>query len=133
MSLYEELHEQLQTGHEIIDQQHQKIARAAAKLYEHLWTKSDPAEILKLLEETKALTIINFNYEEELMTEHKFGMSLAHKTQHDRYLDQIDTKIKHVRDGKIDDLDDFSKIIKNWVFNHIIGMDRKLISFLKTK
>jgi len=133
MFLYDELHEKLHTGHEVIDQQHVSIARAAVKLYEDLRSKVDQSVILASLNEALRLTEINFKYEEELMDKFNFVMKMQHQNQHDKYLNQLKEKIKLIEQEKLKDVEDFSTIIKNWVFNHIIGMDRKLVVFIKAK
>ncbi|OGI11626.1 MAG: hypothetical protein A2Y40_07525 [Candidatus Margulisbacteria bacterium GWF2_35_9] len=130
MTFYEELHEKLYTGHEIIDKQHQDIARSVALFYDHLINKHHKQTILGFLNNSLNLTEAHFLYEEEQMDKTQFIMKHQHKSQHENYLNEIRKMIKDMETDQLDDMQKIGKIIKNWVFNHIIGMDRKLVEHL---
>ena len=123
--------EEYRIGVEAIDEQHKKLFEIANRAYdllknELLLDKYD--QIVAIFDELKDYTEYHFSCEQKYMASIGYKKMLSHKVVHDDFID----KIKGIDLEKVDDdqdqyLMDLLNFVVQWIEQHILGMDKKII------
>lgn len=118
-------------GVETIDEQHQKLFEIANRAYallknELLLDKYD--RIVDIFGELKEYTEHHFRFEQEYMASIGYRKMLSHKVVHDDFVEKIKginlDKMDEEQDQYLMDLLDF---VVQWIEQHILGMDKKIV------
>ncbi len=108
-----------------IDTQHKKLVNLINTLHEAM-TQGKGKEILgKVLDELVDYTKTHFSFEEGKMQAAGYKQYLSHKLEHDRFTRQVMDLQKQYHDGKATITIDVLNFLKDWLVNHIQGVDRK--------
>ena len=118
----------LETGIEIIDEQHQKLIALLNQLVGCLLTKN-PVELSRIFEELKAYALIHFETEEKIWAE-TLGDDpwlLAHRSAHEGFLPALNQIREENGEEPIQNrLRDILKFLMRWLVHHIIDNDRQM-------
>jgi len=127
-----ELQEEYKTCILSIDREHEIMAGLVNSIYDAM-DKNVKSVLLPKLNILLGSVEGHFANEEKLMTKNKFPGYYSHKLEHDRFYNQISTKVReYERDDTPIGIDDL-KGIRHWFFNHIEIKDKKLCAFLTEK
>ncbi|ODU52130.1 MAG: bacteriohemerythrin [Lysobacteraceae bacterium SCN 69-48] len=110
---------ELDTGIDVIDQQHHRIVALINQLAEAT-TRDDQAAVL---EELVDYTLSHFAFEEELMEESGYTFGPAHKRVHDMFVRRV-SEYRMRFDAGEDITGELKGMLARWLFNHIRGDDK---------
>ena len=110
---------ELDTGIDIIDQQHHRIVALINQLAEAT-SRDDQAVVL---EELVDYTLSHFAFEEELMEESGYSFGPAHKRVHDMFVRRVSEYRMRFEAGE-DIAGELKSMLARWLFNHIRGDDK---------
>ena len=125
----------LETGHAVIDEQHQKLIAAVNALFDAQRNGKGREEVEQTMDFLVDYTVKHFDGEEKLQEKHGYPHFFAHK--------QLHVDFKGVAHGLADDLrrDGPSEelvshvcvTIGKWILNHIKAEDTKMVAHLLGK
>ena len=110
---------ELDTGIDVIDQQHHRIVALINQLAEAT-TRDDQAAVL---EELVDYTLSHFAFEEELMEESGYTFGPAHKRVHEMFVRRV-SEYRMRFDAGEDIAAELHGMLSRWLFNHIRGDDK---------
>ena len=110
---------ELDTGIDIIDQQHHRIVALINQLAEAT-SRDDQAVVL---EELVDYTLAHFAVDEELMEESGYSFGPAHKRVHDMFVRRVSEYRMRFEAGE-DIAGELKSMLARWLFNHIRGDDK---------
>ena len=110
---------ELDTGIDVIDQQHQRIVALINQLAEATG-RDDQAAVL---EELVDYTLSHFAFEEELLEESGYTFGPAHKRVHDMFVRRVGEYRMRFEAGE-DITSELKSMLARWLFNHIRGDDK---------
>ena len=123
------------SGIEEIDRQHQKLFVLASDLYDIASRKDGfdyHDEILEVFNALSNYTVYHFQFEEQLMKQHGYNLKdlAAHCTEHDNFIN----KMKKVAQEDLDKMQrkvlmDVVLFVVDWIEKHILGSDRKYVTY----
>ncbi|MBN2694577.1 hemerythrin family protein [bacterium] len=116
-----------------IDKEHQKLFDITNDFYDHLMTKKPQILILETLKELSFYTKTHFRNEELLMSKHGYPKYLEHKKIHDDILVKVDELYRKMKDGKTVLAHEIGGLLKEWIFDHILKIDKQYSSFFEGK
>ena len=112
----------LNTGIDVIDQQHKRIV----DFINHLETAQkagDKAMIKEVVNDCIDYTLSHFAFEEELMEEAGYPFCAAHKRVHEVFTKRVSEYRLRFQAGE-DVVDELKSMLSRWLFNHIRNDDR---------
>ena len=110
---------ELDTGIDVIDQQHQRIVALINQLDEATG-RDDQAAVL---EELVDYTLSHFAFEEELLEESGYTFGPAHKRVHDMFVRRVGEYRMRFEAGE-DITTELKGMLARWLFNHIRSDDK---------
>lgn len=114
--------EDLNTGIEVIDQQHRRIV----EMLNHLYSAQKNRErtvVAEVIDELIDYTLSHFAFEEELMEEAGYPFCAAHKRVHEVFGKRVSEYRLRLEAGE-DITDELRTMLSRWLFNHIRGDDK---------
>ena len=111
----------LNTGIEVIDHQHQRIVDYINQLDDILENK-DMEEVQGVLDELVDYTLSHFTFEESLMEEAGYPFIKAHKKVHELFVRRINNYLQRFKMGE-DITEELLHTLKAWLLNHIRNDD----------
>ncbi len=120
----------LDTGIDVIDQQHRKIVDYINTLYDASLTK-DRAQIKQVLNDLVEYTISHFAFEEEMQAEAGYTFVKAHQKVHQLFVRRVGEFIERFDNGE-DITEPLLALLRNWLINHIKRDDADYVSSVKT-
>lgn len=121
--------EELNTGIDMIDRQHMILVRAINLLGLAVERDSDRELMNAIFETLTDYTVTHFSYEEEMFDAAGFPESDDHKKTHVAFLERV-TALKSQFDEGGDNAQDVLVFLIAWLKEHILGSDRKYISYV---
>jgi hemerythrin-like metal-binding protein len=123
----------LETGVQIINNQHKKIAALTTELYTHV-TGDDEAEnqyFGETIQGTVDFFTSHFKAQEELMAVMDFppGDCAQHKQEHGEFVSSIGEHITRFQQTKCADLLTVASYVKWWVLGHTKKQDKKYAEY----
>lgn len=119
----------LNTGIEIIDLQHQRIV----EMINHLHVSNKTMEriaVAEVIDELVDYTLSHFAFEEELMEEAGYPFSAAHKRVHEIFTKRVGEYRMRFQAGE-DIVDELRSMLSRWLFNHIRSDDKAYAESVK--
>lgn len=125
--------EDLATGNELIDGDHQKLISMVNALFDAM-SKGQASDIInKVLNNLIVYTKQHFGREEAEMERIQYMGSISHKTEHAKLIKQVgDLKASLEANQKINVLA-VSSFLSDWLRNHILTVDKKLAAAIKER
>lgn len=115
---------------ESIDKQHQKLIAMLNELFNALKNDEEKAYLQDLLQGLADYTVEHFRDEEKLLEENGYPEYAKHKAQHEGFVAKVNEFKEKFEAGEemlaIEVLD----FISDWIYGHIMGVDRKYSAFL---
>jgi hemerythrin-like metal-binding protein len=133
MPLIEWSDEKLSVKVGMIDRQHKKMVGMINELYDSVEAKKGKELLAQLLIKLVHYTHYHFATEEKYFKQHSYPELTAHKEQHDRLRAQVADLDERYYTGDKMITPEVMKLLNDWLFDHIIGSDRKFDQFLNEK
>ena len=112
----------LETGIQVIDNQHQRIIEYINKLH-HAQEFHSREEVGTVLDELVDYTLSHFAFEESLMEEAGYAFVNAHKKVHQLFVKRVGDYQQRFKMGE-DIADELLNTLRAWLINHIKNDDR---------
>ena len=112
----------LNTGIEVIDDQHRRIVSMINQLHQ-AQTGASALVVADVIDELVDYTLSHFAFEEELMEEAGYPFCAAHKRVHEVFTKRVSEYRMRFQAGE-DVVDELKSMLSRWLFNHIKGDDK---------
>jgi hemerythrin len=116
----------LNTGIDVIDNQHKRIVEYINKLYNVHTNNAGKAAMKDVIDELVDYTLTHFAFEEGMLDDYNYAQLDEHKALHEQFAEQV----RELRD-RFDTSDTASVELNNlmvtWLFNHILHEDAKYV------
>ena len=109
-----------------IDHEHQQLIALINDLHDDLGRPNSLSTVPYFLGELYAEISAHFALEEKLMHDHAYEHYEAHKTDHERLLDDILDLMDSYESGEDIDIDAFADRLKHWFTDHFRTHDARL-------
>lgn len=107
----------LDTGINVIDQQHKRIVQYINDLYD-AQQKGDRAMVGNVIEELVDYTLSHFAFEESLMEEAGYPFIRPHQRIHKLFTERVNTYVSRFNSGD-EVAEDLITMLTKWLVNHI--------------
>lgn len=123
------------TNIQSIDQDHKKLMDLVNHLYVSVFECQDIEEERtltgKILSELLEYTNYHFSTEEALMEKYNYPEYQEHKISHAWFVGEVNRLLREHEAGAMALSFPTFSFLKDWISNHILGMDKKYEPFLK--
>lgn len=116
-----------------VDSHHKKLIDLINEIYRGIMLEKDKAAVDSTLNELVEFTVKHFGYEESLFDKYGYEDSRSHKEKHKTLLAQVGDYVGRYKEGDTDVSHELLSFLKNWLTKHIMGVDQKYASYLKSK
>jgi hemerythrin len=125
----------LETGHELIDNQHKQLVVAVNRLLDACRSGRGAAEVAATMDFLTGYTIKHFSDDEKLQEQYDYPDYLVHKRLHDDFKVVVGDLTKRlINEGPTDEIiDEVSASIGDWLVNHIKGDDFRMAAYIKAQ
>ncbi|MDR1211830.1 MAG: hemerythrin family protein [Spirochaetaceae bacterium] len=125
----------LETGYELIDNQHKQLVSALNKLLEACREGHGKEKLAQTLDFLTGYTIKHFADEEKLQIKYQYPDYLTHKQYHDDFKITVkDLAEQLIEEGPTDELVGMvNTSIGDWLLNHIKGDDFRMAAYVKAQ
>jgi hemerythrin len=123
----------LETGHAMIDRQHQELYRLVNELHAACDEGLGNDRVDQVLAWLLSYTIEHFAAEEDLMVRSDYPAPAlnSHVGQHDDLKDRVDTLLGQRKNGELTTAMPVVELVQEWLGTHINGTDRQLAEFVR--
>lgn len=122
-----EWRKEFETGIAEVDHEHRELVDLINTLHEKMGVGTDKETTIAFLGEVFAKISAHFALEETVMRKHKYDEYLAHKTDHEKLLDDLRDIMD---DFEADVTADYGKalgeVVRDWFVNHFKTKDARL-------
>lgn len=119
----------LNTGIEVIDNQHRRIVDYINALYDASLTQNRD-EIAKVLEQLVEYTLSHFAFEEEMQAEAGYPFVKAHQKVHQLFVRRVSEFKQRFERGE-DIAEPLLSLLRTWLINHIRRDDADYVGLVK--
>lgn len=119
----------LNTGIEVIDNQHRRIVDYINALYDASLTQNRD-EIAKVLEQLVEYTLSHFAFEEEMQAEAGYPFVKAHQKVHQLFVRRVSEFKQRFERGE-DIAEPLLSLLRTWLINHIRRDDADYVDLVK--
>jgi len=121
--------EDLETGIQVIDDQHKRIISYINELH-HASETGDASEVQEVLEGLLDYTVTHFQFEEELQQKAGYPFLKAHQRVHEIFMKRI-AAFRERADRGENIIPELLSMLKVWLSSHIKGDDRDYVESVK--
>ncbi len=122
-----EWRKEFETGVAEVDHEHKELVDLLNELHAKLGAGASQDEISAFLGEVFGKISAHFALEETVMRKHKYDEYLAHKTDHEKLLDDLRDIMDSVEAGKFENYETaLDTAVRDWFVNHFKTKDARL-------
>jgi hemerythrin len=132
MALFE-WNDKYSVGVNDMDNQHKKLFAIINELFDAMRDRKSNEVLGKILKDLLDYTIVHFGKEEQLMKQNNYPGLQEQLTQHKIFTDKIKELADKHNSGKMVMSIEISSFLKDWLVNHIQGIDKKYHKFFNDK
>lgn len=121
----------LETGIDVIDQQHKRIVDYINAL-RIAQVKGDRGAVAKTIDDVIDYTQSHFGFEEALMEDAGYPLLNAHKRVHELFIRRVAVLHQRFKSGE-DIAQDLHNVLARWLISHIQTEDRHYVGAVKEK
>ncbi len=121
----------LETGIEVIDQQHRMIVDYINKLDDARASGQKNDVVARVIGDLVDYTVSHFAFEESLQEEAKYPYLKAHKRVHDIFVRRVGEYQERFKLGE-DISGELHRLMFNWLFSHIQGDDADYVASVQS-
>ena len=118
-------------GLDMVDKQHEKLFVIAGRIYDLVKISEDVDkydEIVEVIQELKDYTVFHFEAEEAYMLETNYPKTFSHKMLHKKFIEKVSNiNITSLDDNQTEYLLEMLEIVLDWLQNHILKEDVKIV------
>ena len=119
----------LETGIEIIDEQHKRIVHYINELYDVREGKNS-STVANVINELVDYTVSHFAFEESLMEQAGYPFVGPHKKVHELFVERVSHFVERHKQGE-DITEELLKMLNTWLVNHIKSEDGDYIEVVQ--
>ena len=116
-----------------MDQEHKVLIDLINQLHEAMRSGQGKWVVGEILDGLINYTHTHFAHEEALMTQHAYPDLAAHKKVHQSLIQQVEDLQKKQQEGSLTLSMEVKTFLKDWLMNHIQGVDFKYSPFFNAK
>lgn len=116
-----------------IDEQHKQLFQITNDLHDAMKAGKSKEILSELISRLVDYTKTHFSNEEKLMEKYKYPELDRHKTEHAKLVKKVLDYQKNFNVTSAITSIDIMNFLKDWLTSHILGTDKKYISYLKGK
>jgi hemerythrin-like metal-binding protein len=116
-----------------IDAQHKNLIKIVNDLHAAMSAGKGSEKTKEILMNLVAYTKVHFSTEEDLMNKHSYPAFLTHKKEHDDLTKQVVDFQTQYSSGRANLSIELMNFLRNWLVNHIQGIDKKYSSFFNER
>jgi hemerythrin len=117
-------------GSVLIDNQHKELAAMTNELFRSCeQSRGRMASFMKTIQRAVNYAKTHFATEEIFMRKVNYHDYIAHKREHEEFVNEVLRQVKSFEAGTCAPVD-FAMFLKNWLLNHIAVSDKKYAPFL---
>lgn len=116
-----------------IDEQHKNLVKMINELHDAMLNARSKEVALGIINNMAEYTQYHFSTEEKYMVQYKYPDYVAHKKEHDRFIQQVGNFKKDYEGGKAGLSFELLNFLKDWLVGHIQESDRKYSPFFNEK
>lgn len=120
-----------ETGHHVIDTDHQHLFDVVNELVVSTNSGFDPWNARKALNKARSYASYHFNHEEKIMRRAKYPDIERHTALHSQYIMTI-SEMLFQYNNEVLDQSNLTRYLVGWISDHILVHDRELGEFLKS-
>lgn len=120
----------LAVGVKEIDDQHQKLIELVNQLNDAMRAGKGRDALNTVLTELVRYTVYHFGTEEKLMAQHKYELSVAHKAEHKKLIEDVSAFKAKFDAGNATISTELMTFLRDWLSKHILGTDKKFAQAL---
>ncbi|WP_321366359.1 bacteriohemerythrin [uncultured Desulfuromusa sp.] len=122
-----------ETGIVALDNEHQGLISQINKLYEAIRDKHEEEGLEATLTMLESYTVNHFQHEEKLMAEYHYPGLADHQKSHQELIDAVQDLKQRASSGKDELARELLKLLRVWVLEHILDVDKKYGAFLESR
>lgn len=126
----DELDQALQTGHPLIDHQHQALLSLCLGLQQAMREQASGADLLRRLLLLQRLLAEHFQCEERVMREQGYPAYAPHRQEHQRLLAELAPMVPGWDDGQLPEMAALEGI-EQMIIDHVKGFDLGLALYMR--
>jgi len=127
---YLEWKSEYSTGIDSIDQQHKKLVNLINQMQTAVDYSTGEEFEREALDELVSYTMTHFGYEEKLMEDNGYPGYEPHKAEHEKMVKQVDSVLSEYKQNPAQAMQHAHDFLRDWLINHINGIDKAYSSFL---
>ncbi len=116
-----------------VDAHHGKLIDLINDVYQGVMLEKGKPVVDTALDALAEFTVKHFDYEESLFDKYGYPDTVEHKKKHKTLISQVTDFITRYKNGETEIEHEMMAFLKNWLTNHILGVDQKYCSFLIEK
>ena len=120
----------LNTGIDVIDNQHKRIVDYINKLYNVHNSNADKAAIRDVIDELVDYTLTHFTFEEGMLDDYNYDQLGEHKALHEQFAAQVRELRDHFDSNDAASIE-LNNLMVTWLFNHIKRDDMDYVGSVK--
>jgi hemerythrin len=118
------------TGIGEIDEQHRRLVALIDEFYDRMQTTTPQAGLVRLLRGVLEYTRTHFETEERWMRQYSYPGLAAQLAQHARFVEKAQNVTDRFVRGELVLSLELTGFLRDWLSQHILGMDREMGRFL---
>lgn len=116
-----------------VDSQHMKLVDLLNSFHDAMKVGKGSEAMGKTFSDLLDYTAYHFSAEEELLKKHAYPVFPAHKREHDALTKKVTDLSQRFSRGEAVISADTLSFLKDWLYDHIMGSDKKYGPFLNSK
>ncbi|MFH2136006.1 MAG: bacteriohemerythrin [Pseudomonadota bacterium] len=116
----------LNTGIDVIDNQHKRIVDYINKLYSVHNSNAGKAAVKDVIDELVDYTLTHFAFEEGMLDDYNYGQLSEHRVMHEQFAEQV-RELRDSFDSSENASIELNNLMVTWLFNHILHEDAKYV------
>jgi len=116
-----------------VDEQHKKLFGLLNEMYDAMQAGLGKEVVGNVLTRLVDYTVYHFAFEERLFRVHGYAEEAAHRAEHANLTEQAKQLKRKFDAGQTHVSLDTFKFLKDWLNGHILGTDKKYVSFFISK
>jgi hemerythrin len=129
-----EWQQEYNTGHAVIDRQHQQLFSMVNQLHDVL-SHADMSKdyVHAMLTDFAAAAVEHFDTEEVLMGQYNYPNTEVHKGTHRLLVSKVRTTLQKFEQDETDISAEIAQVLADWMIHHIRGEDQNMIRFFQAQ
>ena len=108
-----------------IDEQHKKLVKLLNQLFDAMQAGKGNDVLSRILNDLVAYTKTHFAHEERMMQAANYPDFGPHKAEHEKLAQKAADLLAQFKSGKVTISLEVGRFLKDWLNNHILGIDKK--------